>query len=71
MHLPLASLREKLGVTQTELAKRLNISQPSVSHIESSQNLHVSTLKKYVEALGCTLEIVAKSPGKKSIILFN
>ena len=52
----LHQLREALNISQQELAKTLGISQPSVAAIEGRGNeLKISTLKRYVEAMGGTL----------------
>lgn len=53
----LAELRRSLGVDQTELARRLGITQGGVSALERSADPKLSTLRKLVEALGGTLRI--------------
>ena len=60
--LALAELRESRGKTQTELAQALDVSQPNVSQVEHKEDLYVSTLRDYVEALGGRLEIRAVFP---------
>src|ERR1043166_920412 len=55
----LAELREKMGETQTELAKLLGTTQANVSRIERADNLFLKTLADYVGALGGRLEINA------------
>jgi predicted transcriptional regulator len=55
----LKGLRELAGLTQTDLAKRLEVGQASVSKIENRGDVQISSLKKYVEALGATLRIDA------------
>jgi len=59
----LAELRKFMGLTQEELAGRLGITQPSLSKLESQDDMYVSTLRRLVEALGGKLEIVAHLPG--------
>jgi transcriptional regulator with XRE-family HTH domain len=54
----LGALRRARGVTQVQLADRLAVSQATVSKFEKS-NPAVSTVRRYVEALGGELEIVA------------
>jgi hypothetical protein len=49
-------------MTQVALAKQLNMVQPSVSRLERQADLYVSTLRRYVEALGGRLEIHAVFP---------
>jgi predicted transcriptional regulator/DNA-binding XRE family transcriptional regulator len=55
----LRDLRKMSGLTQAELAKRLNVQQPTVSKIENADDQQLSTVKKYVEALGASLRIDA------------
>lgn len=55
----LAKLRETAGFSQRALADILNVSQPNISRIEGEADLQVSTIYKYVEALGGRLEVRA------------
>lgn len=55
----LAELRESCNVTQDELAELLETVQGNISKLEQRENIQVSTLKRYVEALGGHLEIIA------------
>ena len=55
----LAELRVHRGITQHELASRLGTAQSGVSRIERRDDLFLSTLSEYVEALGGHLEIAA------------
>jgi ribosome-binding protein aMBF1 (putative translation factor) len=56
----LHAVREHAGVSQAELAARLQSAQLSVSDIDrGSDDLRLSTLTRYVEALGGTLQLVA------------
>jgi DNA-binding XRE family transcriptional regulator len=54
----LSGFRQAAGVSQSDLAKALNIAQPSVSSLEHSNDLLCSTLARYVQALGGECEIV-------------
>ena len=65
----LKQLRERWGISQQELAKILEISQPAVSKLENQQDFLLSTLRQYVESLGGKLEINATFPDKTSIKL--
>ena len=58
----LAQLRELRGASQVLLAQALSVSQPNISRIEREDDLRVSTLERYVEALGGQLEIRASFP---------
>jgi predicted transcriptional regulator len=55
----LKALRELAGLTQIDLATRLNVGQAAISKIENRGDVQISSLKKYVEALGATLRIDA------------
>ena len=52
-------LREQRGFTQTALAEALDVTQGNVSRVENAADLYVSTLARYVKALGGELEINA------------
>lgn len=56
----LHALRERRGVTQTALAEVLNVSRPRVSRIENDgEDLRISTMERYVDALGGHLKVIA------------
>jgi predicted XRE-type DNA-binding protein len=57
----LAQLRQELQLSQAEIAKRMGISQPRVSQLESGDvgQMEVDTLNRYVLALGGRLKLVA------------
>lgn len=55
--LALAELRARQGVTQKELAEAVGVSQANISRIEHEEDLYLSTLRGYVEALGGRLEV--------------
>lgn len=55
----LQNLREMVGFTQLQLAQRLGVARSTVSKFERQEDLHISTLQKYVEALGATLRVEA------------
>ena len=60
--MPLQGLRQARRLSQETLADNLSITQPQVSKIEHSTDLYLSTLRRYVEAMGGDLEIVAHFP---------
>lgn len=60
----LRSLRELAGVTQIELAERLEVGQAAISKIENRGDVQISSLQKYVHALGATLRIEATFSAK-------
>ncbi|HMS66752.1 MAG: XRE family transcriptional regulator [Saprospiraceae bacterium] len=58
-------LRKDLGLTQNDLAIKQGVKQVNISNLEKRDDMHLSTLKKYVEALGCELEINIKLPNDR------
>ncbi len=59
LSLNLRALRESAGKTQEELAKVAELSQAELSRFENREDHLLSTLRRYVEALGGTLEVSA------------
>ncbi len=59
LQVALAELREARGMSQAGVADELGTSRPNVSRIESEVDVRLSTLERYVEALGGRLEIHA------------
>jgi DNA-binding XRE family transcriptional regulator len=57
-----AAVRKAREQTQAELAERLGINQASVSAIENNSDLLLSTLAKYVRALGGALQLQVVFP---------
>ncbi|MBI2945924.1 MAG: helix-turn-helix transcriptional regulator, partial [Candidatus Wallbacteria bacterium] len=55
----LKALREFAGKTQADLAKSLKISQAELSRAEAREAHRLSTLDRFVKALGGGLELVA------------
>ena len=61
----LKAIRELLGKTQEEVAAALEMSQSQVSQTESRPDPRLSTLRRYVHALGGELEIIANFGDKR------
>lgn len=61
----LKGLRNASGLTQSELAERLGMTQAQVSQIESRNDFLVSTMRRYIEALGGRLDICANFDEKR------
>jgi transcriptional regulator with XRE-family HTH domain len=57
-------LRESLGLTQSELASSLAISQARVSQIEHQDDLTLSTLDQLVHGMGGELRISVMFPDR-------
>ena len=59
----LRQIREELGVTQSQLASLMGISQPSVANLEKKgADVKLSTLHRYFNALGIEGSIQMKLP---------
>ena len=65
----LRELRHARKLTQVRVAKKLGISQDSVSRLEKRSDLLLSTLRKTVEAMGGRLSLVAEFPDREPVIL--
>ncbi len=65
IEMDLRALREAVGLTQEELAAKVEVTQSQLSKLERREDHRVSTLRRYVEALGGNLEIVAVIGGKR------
>ena len=59
LQMPLSELRQAQSLTQVQLAETLKISQPSVAKIENQTDMYVSTLRRFITAMGGELKIVA------------
>jgi DNA-binding XRE family transcriptional regulator len=57
--LRLQELRRACGKTQQEVATALGTPQGAVSRLEGQEDLYLSTLRRYIEALGGRLEMRA------------
>lgn len=65
--LSLRDLRKALDRTQVELAEKMGVGQDTVSRYEQRTDLMLSTLERYVNAMGGTLTIVAEFPDRKPV----
>jgi len=71
VHLTMRTLREAAGRTQAEVAEASRIDQADISRLESRESFadcQVSTLQRYVAALGGQLELVAVFDNKRIIL---
>ncbi len=70
LDIALNELRERRGITQEQVAVQLETSRPNVSRIEREDDVRMTTLQRYVMALGGELELVARFPdGERLTIL--
>jgi hypothetical protein len=68
VELTLRDLREQAGKTQGDLVELTEMTQAELSRFERRDDRKLSTLRRYVEALGGELEVVATF-GKKRVKL--
>jgi transcriptional regulator with XRE-family HTH domain len=70
--LPLQELRQARALSQEELAEVLGLNQATISKLERRTDMYLSSLRRFVEAMGGELEVTAKFPeGRVRIQLFE
>jgi DNA-binding XRE family transcriptional regulator len=67
--LTLQDLRRAQKLTQEQMATVLNIGQDSISRLEKRSDMMLSTMRSYVEAMGGSLELVARFPKRAPVII--
>jgi len=58
----LRKLRLLTRLTQEQIAERMNVQQAAISKIEKGGEIYLSTVQRYVEALGASLRLNAHFP---------
>jgi DNA-binding XRE family transcriptional regulator len=56
----LAQLRKNTGLTQAQIAATMGVSRARVSQIEHGRVTELDAIREYVEALGGTVDVVAR-----------
>ena len=72
VHLTLRTLRDAIGKTQVDIAQQSQIDQADISRLEARsdfEDCQVATLRRYVEAIGGSLELVAQFGDKRISIV--
>jgi predicted transcriptional regulator len=64
----LEELRKARDLSQEEIAQALAVGQPAVAKLEKRTDMHISNLRRYIEALGGKLEITARFPDASVVI---
>jgi DNA-binding transcriptional regulator YiaG len=67
--LSLAELRRARAMTQEQLASDLHVGQASIAKLERRTDVHLSTLRRFVEAMGGELDIVVRFPDQPQVRL--
>lgn len=65
--LSLRDLRKALDRTQVEVARNMGVGQDTVSRYEQRADMMLSTLERYVSAMGGTLTLLAEFPDRKPV----
>jgi DNA-binding XRE family transcriptional regulator len=65
----LQELRKARAMTQVRLAKSLGVAQKQISEIEKRTDMHISTLRRSIEAMGGKLYLIAEFPNRPPVIL--
>lgn len=68
-YLTLKDLRKARKLTQVQLAESLGQKQVSIAKLERRADLLLSTLRRYVEAMGGTLNLVVEFPDRPPVLL--
>ncbi len=58
----LAEVRKAMSLTQEDVAAMLHIKQAALARLENRTDMYISSLRKYIVALGGELDIVARFP---------
>lgn len=61
----LSELRRGLNMKQVEAAQSMEMTQSELSRLEARADHRISTLRRYVEALGGQLEVTAVFGGRR------
>jgi transcriptional regulator with XRE-family HTH domain len=69
LELPLAGIRKAAGKTQVQVAEVTGMGQGDVARLESQEDMRLSTLKRYAEALGARLDVAFEYPNGARVYL--
>ena len=58
----LGEVRRLVGLTQEDLAKKLGIAQPTLSRLESQDDMQISTMRRLITGFGGSLELLVHLP---------
>ena len=63
----LRDLRIAASQTQADMAQALGVRQDTISRLEQRSDMLLSTMRRYVEAMGGQLDLVVKFPNRPSV----
>ena len=58
----LSEVRQALRLSQEEIGQTLQVGQAAVAKMEKRADMYVSTLRRFIQAMGGELDIVARFP---------
>ena len=64
----LADVRKAFRKTQVEVGKGLGLAQNAISQLENRKDMRISTLARYVRALGGELDLVIRSKDGSQVV---
>ncbi|QYX33998.1 XRE family transcriptional regulator [Sphaerospermopsis torques-reginae] len=65
LHLTLLELQESLGLKPEEIEAEFNNFEATIAELENQEDIQISTLSRYIKALGGNLKIVAHFPNEE------
>jgi transcriptional regulator with XRE-family HTH domain len=65
----LRDLRRARDLTQVRMAELLGVGQDNISRLEGRADMLLSTLRSYVQAMGGSLDLVARFPDRPDVSL--
>jgi DNA-binding XRE family transcriptional regulator len=65
----LQELRRAREITQVKMAKQLGVAQKQISEIEKRTDMHISTMRRSIEAMGGKLSLIAEFPDRVPVVL--
>ena len=68
LEMALQEIRQNRHLTQQQMASDLKLNQAALSKMENQSDIHVSTVRKIVTAMGGHLKLVAQFPDEEIVI---
>ena len=66
-YMALQELRKAMHFTQEQIADELDMDQSNLSKLEKRTDLMLSTLPRYIEAMGGSLKLIAEFPERPPV----
>jgi DNA-binding XRE family transcriptional regulator len=63
----LGELRRAMNITQTQVAQHMGTSQPAVATIEAKSDVRLSTLARYLDAIGGSADVIVSFNDKTQV----